>query len=197
MAPSSSEPVVVDSLSGDEVDFECPNAALLDEQVFLDRNPLISRSAIAITLANLACISFTIVWLIRNGFSVDLFTLALIILCACTLTINCVIGAQIVARVQEASIVTGKPEDFQDYVVRMASGSESLSEKKFVYWLRKFSLHSDGKHFLASRDRTHRGTRESGARVPSGNIICSRSRLGQTRLRLSTRSTNMVVITHQ
>lgn len=115
--PSSSEPVVVDSLSGDEVDFECPNAALLDEQVFLDRNPLISRSAIAITVANLVCICFTIVWLIRNGFSLDLFSLALIILSVCTLTINCVIGAQIAARVQEASILTGKQEDFRDYVV--------------------------------------------------------------------------------
>ncbi|KAH7728007.1 hypothetical protein AAVH_04251 [Aphelenchoides avenae] len=117
--PSSSEPVVVDSLSGDEVDFECPNAALLDEQVFLDRNPLISRSAIAITVANLVCICFTIVWLIRNGFSMDLFSLSLIILSVCTLTINCVIGAQIAARVQEASILTGKQEDFRDYVRRV------------------------------------------------------------------------------
>jgi hypothetical protein len=123
LTPTSSgyhhDPVVVDCLSGDEAEFD--SAALLDENVLLQREPLISRSAILITLLNLLCLSFTILWFIHNGFSVDLFSIALIVLSGCVLTLNCVIGARIFANVHNASMVQGRPEDFQDYVRRVTN----------------------------------------------------------------------------
>ena len=108
-------------------------AALLDDEIIIDREPTLDKSLIVVTILNVLCISVTIVWLVKSGLSIELWSLALIILTCWLMTFNCILGARAFVRIREASIMTGKPEEFRDYVV---------SDKRKICPIAKTCAHS-------------------------------------------------------
>uniref|UniRef100_A0A914DEM8 Uncharacterized protein n=1 Tax=Acrobeloides nanus TaxID=290746 RepID=A0A914DEM8_9BILA len=119
-----------------------PMAALLDDEIIIDREPTLDKTLIIVTILDVLCISVTIVWLVKSGLNIELWSLALIILTCWLMTFNCILGARAFVRIREASIMTGKPEEFRDYVHRVTH-SNIVQEKiapeyssKFSNWLR-------------------------------------------------------------
>jgi len=83
--------------------------------------PLLSTKALSFLLLNLIFICLAVTWLIRQQFTLDLFGTILITLSSWALVVNCVLVGRVFIRVREESLLAGRPDDFRDYVRRVAT----------------------------------------------------------------------------
>ncbi|KAI1724138.1 hypothetical protein Ddc_05344 [Ditylenchus destructor] len=94
-----------------------------DELHLIGENPkpLLDSKAKTFLILNVICLALAITWLIKQEFRLDLLGTIFITLSAWTLIVNCILLGRLFARIKEESLLAGKPDDFREYIRRVAN----------------------------------------------------------------------------